>query len=844
MSAFAVVNLRDGTRRDMVPFLLDNDAFPILRNAYLFRGRIEKRSGFSYVGNGRLVWQIGTTSSSPFTYTLPDAPITAGYPQFSIGSVVFTDPGGSSPVTLLSSDPSYSGTLNRTTGALSISTPMISDTPVYYFPGLPVMALETQEQTPVNDEGLIGFDTRYSYYFNVGTEMFVAANFYKTTGSIFTWSGVDYQKFWGINYYQAFWATNNVPGVNGYTVTSGTNAMNCTFSAPTGHNITVGDFLQIMYTTTSTTNFAGFTFEVTNVSGTTITINNAVAPGAAWAGVVIQLNRQTLDITGSFLGDAIKWYDGPGGGDGWVNFIPPLSAQVGTNPPNYLQGSLIILPYKGSLIALNTWESAGNGGVVNYPQRARWNAPTQTPFYTTNNNTTVTSRPSYLTPGNASAVQNSWFTTSGLGGYVDAPTSEAIVGAEFIKDTLIVYFERSTWQLVYTDNTVTPFVFQKINTELGTESTFSTVPFDRGVFGVGNYGIITCDSVNVSRIDQKIPDEVFSIQNINQGPQRISGIRDYNAQLVYWAYPIRDEDGSVDMSYAFIYPNNVLVYNYLDGSWATFEDSLTAFGYWQRVQDVTWEELDLDPQNSWQNTNFSWNSQLNVAKYPSVIAGNQRGFVFVYSQQQNLGLNVPSLEISNFSGATITCPNHNLTNGQFVLVENCTGFTASNGQVFIVTQVAQNTFVLQPQSPLLPPDASGYTGGGTLVVIPNINITTKQYNPFYQEGQGVRLKYMDVYTNVAENGAFSATFFTDSQTSVALDTQEIDIGPSPLIPYQLNQAQVFNRCYTEIAGAFFQVVYSYTNDQMFNLDNSGCDVVIQGILYYVSPAGRLSYDYF
>src|SRR5437899_5669475 len=99
-STFAIVNLRDGNRKDITPFLLENDAFPILENAYLFRGRIVRRSCYSRLGSGnsRLRWQIGTTGASPFTFTLPDAPITSAIAQFTIGAVTFTDPGGASPV--------------------------------------------------------------------------------------------------------------------------------------------------------------------------------------------------------------------------------------------------------------------------------------------------------------------------------------------------------------------------------------------------------------------------------------------------------------------------------------------------------------------------------------------------------------------------------------------------------------------------------------------------------------------------------------------------------------------------------------------------------------------------
>ena len=43
-------------------------------------------------------------------------------------------------------------------------------------------------------------------------------------------------------------------------------------------------------------------------------------------------------------------------------------------------------------------------------------------------------------------------------------TDEQIISCEFIKDRLIVFFERSTWELAYTGNEVLPFIWQKINT--------------------------------------------------------------------------------------------------------------------------------------------------------------------------------------------------------------------------------------------------------------------------------------------------------------------------------------------------------------------------------------------
>ena len=97
---------------------------------------------------------------------------------------------------------------------------------------------------------------------------------------------------------------------------------------------------------------------------------------------------------------------------------------------------------------------------------------------------------------------------------------------------------------MYTGNQVLPFIWQKINTELGAESTFSVVPFDKVILGVGNVGIHACNGANVERIDDKIPDEVFRIHNENEGVQRVYGIRDYDVEMVYWTFPSQEENST------------------------------------------------------------------------------------------------------------------------------------------------------------------------------------------------------------------------------------------------------------------------------------------------------------
>jgi len=443
---FLIANMRTGLEKDMEPWLIPQDAFPVLEDAYMFRGRVKRKIGYQNLGRLKrdLVDQgLGDASGAGFAANIfsvlsLSGALVPGSLEITVGAITFSDNGDG---TLTGSPSTNTGTINYQTGGLildfdpSLGAPTPVTMTFSYYSLLPVMGLETREVTaltpqtqPIDAEQLIAFDTKYSYKFDNTLKAFVDINTYKAPGSgPFTWVGTDSDFFWSANYQGAFWATNFIPGLHS--------------------------------TTTSTTN-----------------------------------------------GDGIRWYDGIA----WANFNPPLDS---SGTPSILQGALIVLPYKDRLLCLNTWEGEDYANRVNHPQRARW-SQNGTPFYAD------------PVPTNSSFQANAWFSGAGdigLGGFIDAPTSEQIVSAQFIKDTLIVFFERSTWQLRYTGNELLPFVWEKINTELGARSTFSAVPFDKGVFAVGNLGIISSDSVNVSRIDQIIPDDVFGFENEHNGVKRVQG---------------------------------------------------------------------------------------------------------------------------------------------------------------------------------------------------------------------------------------------------------------------------------------------------------------------------------
>ena len=318
---FAIVNLRGGLQRDVTPFLLNNDAFPIMQNAYLFRGRIQKRSGFSTIGKGqgRLRWQIGTTDGSGNfgPYALPDGAvedIPTAIVEIEItdgtDTEYFTDPGGASPVAMLATA-SGSASLTRGFPASITITGSIASAAVWYYPGLPVMGLRTQETESINDESLIGFDTKYSYLYIEGSGNFGAANTMVDNGTagagnIFIWTASDSDLFWTANYYDVMWTTNNTAGYHA-----------------------------------------------------------------------------AVDVSLVAEGDGIRWYVSENLNPtnfGWSNFNPGVNGSTGVAATEFLLGGLIILPYKDRLIVFNTLEGSSLATSTRYPQRARW-CQNGTPFY-------------------------------------------------------------------------------------------------------------------------------------------------------------------------------------------------------------------------------------------------------------------------------------------------------------------------------------------------------------------------------------------------------------------------------------------------------------------------------
>ncbi len=738
-------------------FILPDDAYPVLENAYVWRERILRKKGYQLLGrlqrkitvatnlNGSGVLQLSTLIPETNGKVAPGTINIVG----TTDGTTYTDPLMNGTLTATGGI-GTGGTINYSTGRLFIAAGGIQ--PVTgtfgYNPNLPVMGIKSRERIASLEDESVFFDTVYAYNYNSIAQAF--EEFLPGT----TWTGSDSNFFWTTNYWvgdgnlKIFWATN--------------------------------------YSST----------------------------------------------------DPIRYCNGQGGSS-WVDFQPIINAAG-----DKLLQCLAMLPFRGRMVAFNTRE----GAILPAPSftnRIRW-AAIGNPF---------TDVSAIVSTVSADAWKDD---IRGKGGFLDIPTSEDIVSVGFVRDNLVIYCERSTWQLRYTGRSIAPFQIEKVNSELGSASTFSAIQFDTSLVGIGDKGIVECDSFKSERIDIKIPDFVFNLQSRNNAYKRIQGIRDFENRLAFWTYCSSNANG--------VYPDKRLVYNYENDSWSIFSDSLTALGTFNMPNSRTW----LDTHLSWENCPFPWISQ--PEQSPIIVGGNQQGFIEMLDETNT---NDPSLYIATITGndpdaTTINSVAHNLQTDMVISISNIpagTPFaTALNGNVFSVHKIDADNFSLWVYNPITDefsdPHVSietGYIGGGLIAVRDNFNITSKKFN-FVDQGSSIMLGYMDILmsaTATQNPGSIAMNVYldyNDIETSNTLPENAIADGsatPTPdtffnaIIPTttsDLNNKggnKFWQRVYCPTRANFITIQFTFNNLQMATQPQE-LDVEIDAQVLWIRPAGNLT----
>jgi hypothetical protein len=760
MDRFYIGPMESGQQTSLKPFAIADDAYELLRNAFIYRGRVRKRFGATlfHPGNApfadaeqlqsRARHLIGVTNGVTGNFngfvprTIAGAPtITPAIGQmFSIDEVMFTVNALGAPAPLLRSDNlPLAATFDTTAGVGGGAVAIVGgglhlNKNVYYYPSLPIVGIAEYELHTINDEKTIIFDTRYAY---------------ETTADGWSRLGLE-TDVWSGNDNDFFWTTT-------------------------------------------------------------------------WRGATAYDNM--FFVTNNLVADEMRYWSTA---TGWVHFTPIYWHDAAPLPVKdyHITTARIIVPFKNRLLLLNTYE---DGNTYSNRCRFSWTGD----------------------PLDVDAFREDL----NYGGFEEVPVQEAIITVQNLRDRLIVYCERSTWELVPTGVDIRPFVFQQINTELGVESTFSQIPFDQVVLGIGNVGIHACDGNSVKRIDEKIPYEVFQIHNINAALERVCGIRDYYAEQAYWSIPSRGRNIN------FPYPDRVLVFNYLTGSWAYNDDSITAFGYIQNV--ATGGAIWASAIEQWGTSTSIWADGQIQPKARRILAGNQEGFVFIVDvdEAQNCAaLQITDVYIDAGTGEVHALViNHNLKDTDYVHIQNCKWSDGMSYledwtlKVFSVVNrnvISLGTFVIGPI----------YIGNGTVARANVIEILTKRFNFYSDKGRNVAISKVDFLVDKTVSGEITVDYRLSNSlinmsdeaavvnpdgTTTVLGTNVLETKPYALVPFEQSQEQFWHSLYPQAQGEFIQLHLYLSDWQMLKIPDSMApmfvwqnDFQLHGIIFLAQPITR------
>ena len=306
-------------------------------------------------------------------------------------------------------------------------------------------------------------------------------------------------------------------------------------------------------------------------------------------------NACTIDLVGEdvFTGDEsnLVWLDNWNGVAYFTNHKDALMQYDGSDVEDVLvdtddddvsemSNCLLCFNFKNRLVLLNTKETNA------YGQRARWSKNGKIDF--TNNE------------------------------YVDAPTADWIVAARFLQDRLIVFFERSIWELAYTADYLLPFEWRRIDDTEGAIATFSLLETAREILALGPTSIIACDVLDVSRIDQAIPDYTLTFNRSKIGlcyAVTMDEIRQYIIAFPSIESDVCDKD---------------LVFNYQDKCWSAYDLPFQCFGFYTESTSYTWDDANL----TW-DSDIAWDEKALQAGYPTTLGGAVDGKIYQINNGDN-----------------------------------------------------------------------------------------------------------------------------------------------------------------------------------------------------------------
>lgn len=324
------------------------------------------------------------------------------------------------------------------------------------------------------------------------------------------------------------------------------------------------------------------------------------------------------------------------------SFVPDTTPTL--TDPNYIISAQFIFSIRSRLILLNTVEGKNapsgvplTGVGTNFAQRMRW------------------CRAFNPSQGDAHGFAGGDFpwdeVTPGNGGFVDAATSEVIISATQLEDTILVQFTNSVWIIEPTSDPALPFRWVKVNSYRTCSAPYANIQHDNYVISFGNRGIVASSRNEVRRIDDKIEDFMMDEVNANFANRMFSG-RDFTSRRSWTLYPsavrnINPGDEAETSNFALIRTEE-------EGAWSLYDvtlkdqdpvngTNLSCLGYGAFEIDKTFDDFPNNDDNTFDSpvADNNWNDFLQQAQTEVFLAGDQTGRIIALdSGGDDLGVDI------------------------------------------------------------------------------------------------------------------------------------------------------------------------------------------------------------
>jgi hypothetical protein len=237
-------------------------------------------------------------------------------------------------------------------------------------------------------------------------------------------------------------------------------------------------------------------------------------------------------------------------------------------------------------------------------------------FFTTEFSIKNPQRVRWSQAGNTDVWQD---TVAGRGGSLDVATGQWFQNVGFVREDLVLFFQRSSFLMRYTGNPDLPFTITKLNSSRPVDAPYSIVESDLGVMTIGKKSIIASDGTNVQDVDSLIPDYTLSM---NQARIKQSfGFYHGENDQIWFLYP-----SAATLDENIVKSDEVLVFNLRDNNWSYYHMPMSCLGYYKVGGSQGFADFPNETFETF--ADLRWDSFLFIADAPLLLGGGHDGVIF------------------------------------------------------------------------------------------------------------------------------------------------------------------------------------------------------------------------